>query len=372
MRSALALLVVASCGFQVPGGTAASDARDDGRSGEGGPSQHRRVLVVTTGAVHPDKGYAGYTVRLVVKRADLTGIATDCADVRVMHGSTALARHVARCDTDVDLRFALPADLPNASAWREVALVYGEGGSAPPGSPLGTSVYLWWDDASSDLTAAYVHGRMDQWLSTGHDDSLAWNATGYYTYDTQDDSQSGYRRAVAERDVLAEAAWFHTGCYPNNMQSGLCVRGISLSGSGANELSDHYYCSSRAQNPTCGNADQGIYDGDIVKTDNEILAFNNPTDPPPIVTMQWRTQALAAFGAGPTKLRFWDADASWPDLGFPPPTALLASGIDATDYTGRGFAGIMTAQDAARVRNILIRRYVEPEPVVTYETEDAP
>jgi hypothetical protein len=370
MRSVLAVLFVASCGFHVPGGSEIADAPDP--SGEAGTAQHRRVLVVTTGAVRPDKGYAGYTVRLVVKRAEIPTVAADCADLRVMHGTTELVHHVASCETEIDLRFALPADVPDSTAWRELALVYGDGVASPPASPLGTAVYLWWDDASRDRKADYVHGRMDQWLATGHDDSLAWNAAGYYTYDTGDDSQSGYRRAVAERDVYVEAAWFHTGCYAYNMQSGVCVRGISLSGSGANELSDHYYCSSRAQNPTCANNDQGLYDGDILKTDNEILAVNNPTDPPPIAAMQWRSQALAAFGTGPTKLRFWDADASWNELAFPPPTALLTSGSDATDYTGRGFAGIMTAQDSGRMRNLVIRRYVEPEPVVTYDDEDAP
>ena len=42
------------------------------------------------------------------------------------------------------------------------------------------------------------------------------------------------------------------------------------------------------------------------------------------------------------------------------------SGTDAAggDHEGRGFAGVMTAQDVSRLRNILIRRYIDPEPVL--------
>ena len=45
-------------------------------------------------------------------------------------------------------------------------------------------------------------------------------------------------------------------------------------------------------------------------------------------------------------------------------------GSDASDYQGRGFAGVMTAQDIGRFRNLVIRRYVEPEPTVTIESEE--
>jgi len=212
---------------------------------------------------------------------------------------------------------------------------------------------------------------MDAWLSTGHDNSLAWDASGAYVYDTGDDSQSSYRRPVDERDVLVEASWLHTGCYTNNMQSGVCARGIIASGTAGSELATHYYCTSRAQNPMCTNNDQGIYDGDVVDQDNEIIALQGIIDPPPIVPNQWRTQALAVFGTAPTQLRFWDADAAWSALAMPPAAALQATGPAAHEHTGRGFAGMMTSQDIGQLRNIVIRRYTEPEPAVTIEDEVA-
>ena len=68
----------------------------------------------------------------------------------------------------------------------------------------------------------------------------------------------------------------------------------------------------------------------------------------------------------PTNLTFWDEDnsANWAALGYPDNTNLHVSGTDATDHESRGFAAVMTAQDTARLRNILVRRYIDPEPTL--------
>jgi hypothetical protein len=363
----LSLSLAGACGFS------GSSAQIDASPWWNRQWAHRRQVTVETGAVLPDKGFAGYTAFLSI---DTTGwdVQSDCGDLRLMAWSDPtwkeLAAHRLGCGADSELRFAIPLAMDASERWSDAYLYYGNASVEAPLEPVtATNVYLWWDNAAADHKADYVHGRMDGWIGTGYTDSLAWNAAGYYTYDTPDDSQASYRRPVDERDVLVEAEWYHTGCYINNMQSGVCVRGMIETGTGAAESSVHYYCSSRGQNPTCNDADQGLYDGDIVKTDNETLAINNPLDPPAIAVNQWRKQALAAFGVGPTNLRFWDANTSWPRLAAPPPAALAISGTDPADYQGRGFSGIMTAQDVARVRNLVIRRYVEPEPVVSIGEE---
>jgi hypothetical protein len=369
--------LVAACGFRSPPGLPGDD---DPLAPPWWDASfaHRRALTVTTGPLHPDKGYAGYTVRLASFDSHaLAGLTTSCDDLRVAAWDgaqwTELARHLIGCGTGAaDLRFALPAEIADGATYRDAYLYYGNPAAGPPAAADGTAVYRWWDPGTRDRRADYVHGRMDAWLATGYDDSLGWDGQGYYTYDTGDDSQSSYRRAVDERDVLVEVSLFHTGCYSYNMQTGVCARGIVLSGSGGSEQSNHYYCTSRAQNPNCADNDQARYDGDIVETDNEILAVNNPIDPPPIVPSQWRKQALGVFGIHPTQLRFWDADAAWPALASPPPGALLTTGTHTTDYVGRGFAGIMTAQDKANLRDLVIRRYVEPEPTVTLGNEQTP
>ncbi len=342
--------------------------------------RHRRRLEVTTGTVRPDGGYAGYTVRLApLDPATLTGLRDGCDDLRVVafDGERWLERprHLLGCGTgELDLRFALPVEIADGTAWREAFLYYDRDEPPAPAAATEDAVYLWWDDGAADRAAAYARGRMDAWQGTNHRDSIAWNPAGGYRFDTGDDGQDSLRRAVDERDVLVEAEWMHTGCYNNNMQSSVCARVRIASGTGADEAADHYYCTSRAQNPACNDNDQGIYDGDIVKTDNERIALQGQGDPQPIVTDQWRKQALAVFGAGPTQLRFWDADLSWPELATPPAAALQATGQDAdSDHQGTGAAGVMITQDIGVFRNLVVRRYVEPEPaVVLLDEEQAP
>lgn len=370
-----------ACGFSGANGQQAPDAKLG--NGEDGPSgvvpwwdarwAHRRPLTVTTGVRSPDKGYRGYTVFLTVDTSPLA-VRADCKDLRVVVWNdpawTVLPAHRLGCGAGTELRFALPAELAAEATWRDAYLYYGNEEAGEEPAVTRDNVYLWWDDAGADHKGDYQRGRMDPWNGAGGNDTLNWSNLGFYTYACPDDSQGSYRRAVDERDVLVEAEWFHTACQNNNMQSGVCLRGIIASGAGATEAADHYYCSSRGQNPMCNDADQALYDGDIVKGDNELLAFNNPTDPPAIKPNQWRRQALAAFGTNPTELRFWDADTSWPRLGAPPASSLIASGKDATDYEGRGFAGLMTSQDAGRFRNFVVRRYVEPEPVTSFGGEE--
>jgi len=331
----------------------------------------RNELTISTGPDRPDKGYDGYTVR--VSGFDTqTPIAAgdmqpDCDDLRVVRfdgGSWAeVDRHVIGCNSaSTEIRFMLQADIA-ASSVDTSYFVYHDNPSAGAPAALDTAnVYLWYDDASADRSGAYDRGRTDAWHGSGWDDSLVWNPAGYYTFSNGDNFTSGYRRPVDERDVLVEAEFFHTDCFPTNMTTGVIVRGIIGSGSGGSESSDHYYASNRGHQGACG----GGYghDGDIMERNRGTTAVDG-ADPGPIATGQWRKQALAAWLVNPTHLSFWDADAGWVSPGWPDAGDLHVTGTDADDLEGRGFAGFVAAQDQARVRNLLVRRYVEPEPVIT-------
>jgi hypothetical protein len=74
------------------------------------------------------------------------------------------------------------------------------------------------------------------------------------------------------------------------------------------------------------------------------------------------------------RLAFFDADtsSSWEAIGWPGASNLLVGGTSADNVTERGYAGIMTSQDRGRVRNILIRRFVDPEPVLALTREILP
>jgi len=340
-------------------------------------------VAVTSGANVPDKGYVDYTARIatldtqaLIAAADMQA---DCSDLRMTYYDglswQELSRHVIGCNTTTtDIRFALVADIPASTTDDNYYLYYNNSAPAALPAMTETSVYLWYDNASIDRSASYIRGRIDSWHGSGWDNSLAWNAAGYYTYDTGNNSTSGYRRDVDERDIYVEAEFFHTGCYPNNITTGLLTRGIIASGTLGSEESDHYYASNRGEFPGGAACDAGGYshDGDIMRAERGTIAVDGP-NPPDVVANVWRRQALASWLINPTNATFWDEDntASWAALGFPSGANVQVSGTDATDAEGRGFAAVMTAQDIARVRNILIRRYIDPEPglVLTAETQ---
>ncbi len=336
---------------------------------------------VGTGANIPDKGYAGYTTRIASLDTQALVAAgemlADCSDLRITFynglGWQELPRHVIGCNTaSTDIRFALVADIAANGNDDNYYLYHNNSSPAALPAMTTTNVYLWYDDASIDRSSSYIRGRIDNWHGNGWDNSLAWNVGGYYTYDNGDNATSGYRRNIDERDVYAEAEFYHTGCYQNNMTTGLLVRGIIQNGTSGSETSNHYYASNRAESPA--GCDSGGYnhDGDIV-TGNRPTTAVDGANPPDIVTNAWRRQALATWLTNPTNASFWDDDisANWTALGFAGAANLHVSGSDANDDEGRGFAALMTAQDSARVRNILFRRYVAPEPlpVLTGETQ---
>ena len=161
------------------------------------------------------------------------------------------------------------------------------------------------------------------------------------------------------------------------MTSGVLTRGIINNGSLGSEGSNHYYASVRAQFPF-GCAQSGGYnnDGDIIEVQRTSgPGVVNGPNPPAVAPNVWRRQGLASWLTGPTNLSFWDEDQSviWAALGYPSGANLQVNGTDTNnENTGRGFAGIMTAQDVARVRNILMRRYVAPEPVLVLTPEAQP
>lgn len=339
--------------------------------------QARRPLIVSTGANTPANGYQGYTVRLAgldtAAMISANALQGDCDDLRVVRhepggGFTEIDRHVIDCNSGAtEVRFMLAADM--AANSQDIGyFLYHDNAAANAAAALDTSnVYLWWDDASSDRLSEYVSGRLDTWGSTnGWVESQPWDAEGYYAYTLGDDLVSNFRRPVNERDVYIEAEFFHTDCYPSNMVSGLVVRGIIAMGTGGDEEADHYYTSIRGHHASCGNGYE--WDGDIHKTVRSTVVVDGP-DPAAVPVNQWRRQGLAAWGVNPTNLTFWDADTPWPALGWPEPGHVQASGTDADDYEGAGFAGVWMAQDSGRFRNMLIRRYVDPEPTVTAEAE---
>jgi len=332
----------------------------------------RRAVTVTTAAVTPDKGYQDYTARIasfdtasLISASELQG---GCEDLRLVYwdgsANAEIPRHLIDCNSATsDIRFAIQVAQAQSTSDAGYYLYYDNATAGAPPAVTPTNVYLWYDDASQDRFASYTQGRIDAWHGGGWQNSFAYNGAGYYTFNTGDNFTDGFRIPIDERDVYVEAEFFHTSCYPINMTTGMIARGIIGSGSGGSESSAHYYATSRAHNASCG----GGYgnDGDIVKSFRTIVAANG-ANPGAVTTNAWRRQGLATWSINPTNLSFYDNNIStaWNALGFPNGGSLHVTGSDANDYEGRGFAGIITAQDGGRVRNIVIRRYIMDEPTV--------
>ena len=345
--------------------------------------EQRFNVAVNTGPIAPDKGYDGYTARAaVIDTAQLVAagdMQADCSDLRVLYydglGWTELPRHVLNCNSaQTDVRFMLTADIATGGTDDNYYIYFDN--PAPGALPAmnETNVYLWYDDASIDRISSYTRGRIDPWHGTGWDDSL-FHQGNAYRYDNGDNFTSGYRQNVDERDVYIEAEFRHERCYPLNITTGLIVRGAITSGSGGSEVSN-YYASNRGEFPNVGpgagcTADGYTHDGSIIKNDRQNVVVTGP-NPGDVRRNRWRRQGLAAWSVGPTNLAFWDEDltSNWGSLGYPTAANLHVQGTDgANENTNRGFAAIMTAQDRARVRNILIRRYVSQEPVLVLTAE---
>lgn len=346
---------------------------------------YRRRLTISTGANSPSGGYNGYTVRLTgLDTASLISagkMRSDGNDLRIFYWNGSAFVEVDRevrslNTTDTHVIFKSQADISASSSNTNHYLFYGNTSAGSPNPLDTTNVYLWYDDASQDRLADYTLGRGDRWAAPGWLNTLTWNSAGYYTYDTGDDATESMRPPIGERDVLVEAEFYHTSAYPSDMISGVMAR-YQGSGSGADEVSDHYYASNRADSPFEGSTGYA-HDVSIMKDEVGTVAIGpaEGSAAPEIAGNQWRKQALAVWGINDTNGKFWDDDVAaelergWPGDGV---ADYLKSGVDDAldDKEGSGEAGVIMAQDAGRVSTILIRRYTEPEPTVTASGETA-
>ena len=322
------------------------------------PTYARRLpLVVTTGAVAPAGGTAGYTVRAVV--GPLAAVQADCDDVRVARFDgatfTELARDVVGCGGDVEVRFALPIDVPPSTAWAQAAIYVGAPGA---GTPPTDGVYLHRDDGRVDRSGEYARGRFDAFPGNDFDDGLSHDDNlGAYRFDVADDATAAWRAPVVERDVLVEVEITYDDCRPTDMQVGVLARAVAT-GDGASQSSAHYLAGVRADLDACGGA-YGV-DGDVVSFSALITAVDGP-DPPAIVDGETRRSALAVFGAPDATVRFWEAP-SWAARGWPSPAPHAAGTTD--DAPNPGDVGVIASQARGAWTNLLVRRYVEPEPDV--------
>ncbi len=314
-----------------------------------------------------NSGYFRYTVR--VGGVDTTSL----NDVRVLRwtGSSwvELPRDVVDPGTAAsDVRFMLqsnvPAFTPDDSYW----LYFGSSGSPP--NPGLTSVYLWWDDASMDRESLYVQGRVDDSAhGSAWANSVSWNSAGYYDYSTNNDFADSLRpQSIGEADIYVEFEFFHTNSWPDDMTSGPIAR-LSGTGSGGGEISDGHYYYELADSSQQG----GVYAShdDITHLNRgNVVVTSSAMGPVP--NNIWMKAGLAVWGANPTNLKAWFDASVVPgrrgSFGVPPRFGGTHAAANQTVTPGQ--AGAWLQQEAGRIRNLLIRRYTEPEPTTSLGPEE--
>jgi len=338
----------------------------------------RQVITVTVGPNAPAGGYVGYTVNLRFLDTASAVIAGDLLltgnDLHVVYwdGSTwtDLPCHVINFNTaSTEVRFALAAAITGGSD-SNYYLYYRNPSAGFPPAMTTTNVYRWYDDGSVDRRSSYTNGRVH---ATGpgsgtltFPSSFVYDAANKaYSYDTTNDHCESLRRLVGERDVLVTYDLYQTGAYDTNMCSGPLARLSTDNGAAAVENATGFYmymlCNSGA-NPGAAYAGHGDIGQNAIQNGGGILD-GAASGIPQVALNAWHSVGLAAFGATPTTLKGWYVNAPIPaSLGLFGVTATLAGSQSAGETASPGQAGLYVNQDIGKLRNILIRRYTEPEP----------
>lgn len=340
----------------------------------------RRMLTTTTGANAPFNGYSGYTVRVTgfdtateILQGDMQA---DGDDLRVFFWNGAawneVPREVRGLNTaDTHVIFKLQTDIAASSSDDNHYIVYGNPAAGTPEALNTTNVYLWWDDASADRESSYVQGRVDVTAHGGAwADTIAWNASGFYDYDTGDNFADSLRRDLGERDVYVEYEEFQTNAYQTDMTDGPLVRWQGT-GSGATEDSDHWYFYEIADSAFLpgGYASHDNITGD--DRQNTVVGYGLLG---PFPQNAWTKLALGSWGVNPTNLRAWfDGTPSPSEVGgFAAAERFSGTNASAYDNEGAGQAGAWVQQSAGRLQNLAIRRYTDPEPTTGLGAEETP
>ena len=343
----------------------------------------RREILVSTGHNSPFNGYDGYTTRIIdFNTFSLISdkMQDDCDDLRIVHktGSSTWAeldRQIFFCNaSSTEIRFKIQDDIAASSTDENYYIYYGNATVTSAPSNL-SNVYLWYDDASSDRESEYIQGRVDE---TAHGaplenwgDTVVWDSAGYYTYNTGDNYPESFRPAsLTERDIYVEYEEYQTNAWPWDMTSGPLARWVG-SGSGSNETSNHWYYYEIADSTFQPGGPYVSHD-DITADNRESVIIENgvlgefPAN-------QWVKIGLAAWGINDTNLKAWyDSSPSSQESGGWETARFSGIHSASNDNESAGQFGIWIQQDTGRFKNIIARRYIEPEPTTSIGDEEEP
>ena len=330
--------------------------------------QFRSQITVSTGINSPYNGYAGYTVEMTMDTVS-PDIQDDGDDLRIVwwdgSGWQELDRHIIAPDTASSIiRFRLQADIATSSSDDNYYIYYGNDSAGIGPVDLG-NVYLHYDNFATDRSGEYYIGRLGitSWHGSGDYSPLYDAGNERINYDTGDNFAGEWVVAdIDERDVYLEAQIRDSGRYPTNTTPGLLTRiQWATLGSSIND----FYAASFAQGSyneagigrNARNALTSAYDptGTRYYSNNTISRFYFAV---------WginTTRFKADFVSDPGQLQWKPGATPYVD----------SSSSEASDLEASGPVGFLVAQQIGWMDEFMVRRYIEPEPILSIAGEEA-
>ena len=320
--------------------------------------RYRRQLNISTAVNTPDRNYNGYTVQFQLDTSSSLFLAS-CNDVRIMYQAddnfVELDREIINPHSSVTkIRFQLQHNI-SANSYDDNYFIYYANPTAgtPPSDK--TKIYLWHDSAQTNRENEYIQGRIDRTSHGGNwGNTIEWNPLGYYEFDTKDNYVESLRPSnLVERDVLIEYEIYQSNAYPIDMTTGPLLRWIG-SESENTEDSSHFFYYEIADSAYRS----GGYDShdDVTADDrnNVQIEYGKLSVFPQEL---WVRVGCAVWEANPSNIKTFYNNQSGGWKGF-----RFQGTIE--DNENPGQFGVWIQQDQGRIKNILARRYVEPEPEI--------
>lgn len=301
---------------------------------------------------------AGYSSYVIFNHATLTTAKsqTDGDDIRIVYWNGTENIELDRVaetawdTTTTQVWFALQASIPASGTDSNYYMYYGNASATNP--PTNTAnIYLWFDDFSTNTLGNYVNGK--HFDMHGDDPSLCtYDATNQRIVNDTGDNYTGGLRipSITEGNILIECDMRVLNVYPSNGTVALFTRYTSNNA--------HFYChmsNGSYESP-------GIADGSNLNERNTDVASPNGGNTHMSLNVTHNIK-YAVYGS---QHRFWY------DQVAPLTTANDIDFNDAVDNSHTtGNPGIEFAQQNAWMDNLLVRRYIDPEPTTTQSTEQA-
>jgi uncharacterized repeat protein (TIGR01451 family) len=244
-------------------------------------------------------------------------------------------------------------------------IFYGNPTAGSPPAVTTSNVYLWWDDFSTDpfAGARYTRAKAVDIHGAGYVAPTYSGASQRVSFNTGDNNTSDMYVTDAsfsngEQDVLVAVDHDAGQSYPANATDAVVVRVSAINTSSTHEYL-HYSHGNYPNTPAIAwdswvNSERNALGGGLSGPSRVYWPFNNPS-----------TWAFAVFG---TTARFWEDGDLDPEPWFGAEVPLLNG---TTTAVQTGFMGVAPAQSVGWWDNLIIRRYTEPEPSLSFSAEES-